>query len=270
MEKLQVLAEGVRLPKPRNRRTPLDVGLSYERHVFAGAHGLPLEAWLVPASSDHGVVVLFHGHAASKDQLLRVAQAFHQMGYAALLVDFYGSGGSGGSDTSIGFFEAVDVGAAYRYAQSLGRGRPVILYGVSMGAAAILKAVYDEQLEPAAIVLECPFDRLSTTAAHRFQNVGLPAFPAALLLFWGGVQQGFNPFRMNPVEFATAVRSPTLLMQGDRDPTITMDEARSIFAHLAGPKTLAIFPGARHELYIGADRHRWTNAVGRFFGERYW
>ncbi len=84
------------------------------------------------------------------------------------------------------------------------------------------------------------------------------------------MQQGFNPFRMNPVDHATAVRSPTLLMQGDRDPTITMDEARAIFAPLAGPKTLAVFPGARHELYLAADRCRWTDAIGRFFDERYW
>ena len=39
-----------------------------------------------------------------------------------------------------------------------------------------------------AVVLECPFDRLLTTVEHRFELMGVPAFPLArLLTFWGGV-----------------------------------------------------------------------------------
>jgi hypothetical protein len=43
-----VLVAGVEVPRPENRRTPRDLGLAYERHVFAGGRGVRLEAWLVP------------------------------------------------------------------------------------------------------------------------------------------------------------------------------------------------------------------------------
>jgi hypothetical protein len=43
-EKLRVLTVGPPVPKPVNHRSPRDLGLEYERHVFQGAHGLPLEA----------------------------------------------------------------------------------------------------------------------------------------------------------------------------------------------------------------------------------
>jgi uncharacterized protein len=107
-----VLLTGVDVPRPENRETPRAVNLDYERHVFPGGRGVPLEAWLVRRTDPRGTVILFHGHAASKDSQLREAKAFHALGFNAFLVDFYGSGGSGGNETTIGFFEALDVSNA--------------------------------------------------------------------------------------------------------------------------------------------------------------
>jgi hypothetical protein len=208
---------------------------------------------------------MFHGHADSKDSELNAAAVFAELGYSTLPVDFYGSGGSGGNDTSIGFHEATDVANAYEYARHLPGEQAVILYGGSMGAAAILKAVADRNIEPGAIVLECPFDSLLGTVRHRFTTMGLPAFPAAeLLVFWGGWQQGFNGFRYNPSEDARAVRSPTLLMNGDRDPWVTREEAEQIFDHLQGPKQLKIFHGLQHQSFLNARPAEWKRSVSSF------
>ena len=135
-EKVEVLLSGVEVPRPENRRTPRDVGLPYERHVFEGGRKVALEGWLVPRADARGTVVLFHGHAASKDSELAEAKAFHTMGLSAFLVDFYGSGGSGGRDTSIGFHEALDVTKAFEYARGLPGSGPVVLYGASMRSVA--------------------------------------------------------------------------------------------------------------------------------------
>src|SRR5262249_17504437 len=172
IEKLQVLMTGATLPKPRNRVTPESVGLRYERHTFATADGLQLEAWHVPAADSRGVVLLFHGYTDSKASQLDEARILHGLGWTALLVDFRGSGGSDGSETSIGFHEARDVMAALAYARSaIGHG-PYVLFGGSMGAASVLKAVA-EGARPDALILECPYDRLVTTVAHRFTAMGV-------------------------------------------------------------------------------------------------
>lgn len=60
-EKMEALLAGVEVPRPENRRTPSDVGLAYEKHVFAGGRGVPLEAWFVPHPHARGTVILFHG-----------------------------------------------------------------------------------------------------------------------------------------------------------------------------------------------------------------
>jgi len=92
-QKIEVLVAGVEVPRLENRRTPRDLGLEYERHVFAGGRGVPLEAWLVPCTDARGTVILFHGHAASKDSQLREASVFHDLGLNAFLVDFPGLAG---------------------------------------------------------------------------------------------------------------------------------------------------------------------------------
>src|SRR5205085_2373851 len=131
--------------------------------------GVTLEAWHVPARRPRGLVLLFHGYVGCKAALLQEAAAFHDLGYAALLVDFRGSGGSSDSPTTIGALESADVAAALAYARASWPGRRLVLFGQSMGAAAILRAVAVGGAEPDAVLLECPFDRLLTTVEHRFE-----------------------------------------------------------------------------------------------------
>ena len=110
--------------------------------------------------------------------LLPEAAVWRELGYDTLLVDFRGSGGSSGQVTTLGYLEAEDVAAACNYARrQLGMTRTV-LYGISIGAAAILRAVARGDVDPAALVLECPFDRLLSTAQNRFAAMGVPSFPA--------------------------------------------------------------------------------------------
>lgn len=266
-QKARLLVVGADIPRPRNEATPAAVGLRYERHVFAGGRGIPLEAWLVPADDGRGTIVLFHGHSASKDSLLREAAALHQMGWSTLLVDFFGSGGSGGRETTIGFYEALDVTAAFRYARALPGAGPVVLYGASMGAAAILKAVADDGLDPAALVLECPYDSLIGTVRHRFTERGLPSFPSAdLVVFWGGVIEGFDGFALRPIDAAARIDRPTLLMSGGRDPYVRPEEARALFGALRGRKELVFFPGVGHDSCLRGEPARWKPAVAAFLG----
>jgi hypothetical protein len=122
-----------------------------------------------------------------------------------------------------------------------------------------------EDLQPAAVVLECPFERLRTTVASRFTAMGLPSFPAAdLLLFWGSVQLGFNGFQHNPVDYARAVRSPALQMHGAKDTRVTQEHAETIFHNLGGEKEFQVFAEVGHESYFAKCPEQWKKAVSTF------
>ena len=264
-EKLRLLFTGVGMPRPENERTPADVGLAYSRVRLAGHGGAWLDAWLVLHEAPRGTVLLFHGYADAKDSLLTAAREFHDLGYSVLLVDFYGSGDSTASSTSIGYYEADDVAAAFAATRQLPLLRPIVLHGVSMGAAAVLRATDVHRLSPDALILEAPFDRLLTTVEHRFDELRAPAFPAArLLLFWGGVQQGFDALAFAPAENARGVTAPALVWVGDRDPYVSVHEAQNVVANLAGPKRLEIVPGLRHDSCLNARPGRWRRVVAEF------
>jgi uncharacterized protein len=264
-QKARAVLLGVHVPRPVNSVTPESVGLAFAVHRFPATKDQELEAWYCDSPRPEGLVVLFHGYAAAKASLLTEARAFHDLGFATLLVDFRGSGGSDGDDTTIGVREAEDVVQACRYAAGRWPGLPLILYGQSMGSAAILRAVALDGLTPAALVLECPFDRLLNTVENRFTIMGLPTFPVArLLVFWGGVQHGFNGFRHNPVDYAPAVRCPVLLLQGALDSRATLPQAQSIYAALAEPKQMHVFADLGHESYIQARPEEWRACVSQF------
>jgi uncharacterized protein len=262
---LRYLCFGARMPRPQNRKTPRDLGLTYETVKFSGHADASLEAWLIPHTAPRGQALLFHGFADAKASLLPVARAFHTLGYSVLLVDSYGSGGSAGNTTSVGYFEAEDVVAARRRMSGAGASGPTVLYGASMGAAAVLRAVGDLHAPADALVLECPFDSLLTTVEHRFRLMHVPPFPTArLLLFWGGRQLGFDATQFAPADSARAVSVPTLLMAGDHDPYVAVDDTRRVFLNLSGPKRLEIFPGALHQNLLRADRARWVRVTSEF------
>jgi pimeloyl-ACP methyl ester carboxylesterase len=144
LDKVGAVVMGINVPRPANRLTPDDTGLPYEtRYIPAtGAGDQWLEAWQVgPVTGTMGIVIMFPGYAASKEALLAQAGAFYRLGWTALLVDFRGTGGSSGSDTTLGAKEAGDVVVALDYARREWPGTKVALYGVSMGAAAILGGV---------------------------------------------------------------------------------------------------------------------------------
>jgi uncharacterized protein len=268
-DKLWALTRGVKLPRPENHHTPADHYLPFEVRQISLSTNEQLEAWFVPHPQSRGIVVMFPGYAGVKEAFLTPAAHFYQFGYSSLLVDFRGSGGSSGNDTTLGLREADDVAATFGYAQQQWPEQPIILYGISMGGAAILRAVALDGVQPTAIIVEGVFDRLLTTIQHRFDAVHLPSWPTAqLLLFWGSVQVGYNGFQHNPVDYASAIQCPILVMHGERDPWITSDETEALVAHINAPKLLVDVPGVGHDMpFVYPAPDVWVATVKQFVAQ---
>jgi len=260
-EKIKIILTGLSNPKPVNLAPPT---FPYEDVALASPNGR-LAAWYSPIPRARGMVVLCHGYTSDKSRLRPEAGYFRQLGYAVLLLDFSGNGASEGYQTTIGYREADDVVAAFRWAQARQPGGRVVLYGVSMGAVAILRAEAELGLRPAASIVECPYGSMLQTAQNRFVSMHLPPFPLAnLLVWWGSVENGYWAFGLNAGEYARRVTTPTLLLWGTADPRVTRAETDTIFAHLAGPKQRVDFAGSGHEPYWHTHPRQWQRAVAAF------
>lgn len=263
--KLKALFFGVDNPRPRNTLSPR---LPYETVELQS--NKKIECWYLhkdnlPESSDvKGTVIICHGYGGEKSSMLDKAMVFDSLKFNTFLIDFMGSGGSEGNLTTIGFMEAKQVKTAFDFLQSKGV-KDIYLFGTSMGAAAIMKAIKDYNLKPKGVILECPFGTMFQTVAARFNNMNVPTFPmAGLLVFWGGLQNGFWAFDHNPIDYAKNISCPALLLYGEQDKNVSRKEIDDIFFNLAGEKDFRTYKFAGHENYLKKYRTEWIQDISNF------
>lgn len=261
-EKIKALLLGINNPRPINKARPTR---PYETVQLQSSKRI--ECWHIKLDRSKGTVVIFHGFSGDKSRMLDKSDEFNKLGYSTLLVDFIGTGGSEGNQTTIGYKEAQDVKACIDYLKQQQENN-IVLFGTSMGAAAILKAAETYHINPTSAILECPFGSMYKTTCARFKNMGVPCFPmAGLLVFWGGVQNGFWAFSHNPQTYAKQVNFPTLLLYGEKDAQVSRAETDQIFANINASKRLYTFPNAGHENYLMKHKEDWVNCVEVFLNE---
>lgn len=90
---------------------------------------------------------------------------------------------------------------------------------------------------------------------------------AGLLVFWGGIQNGFWAFSHNPQDYAGSVNFPTLLLYGGKDAEVSQEETDDIFTHLNGKKRLITFADAGHENYLKKYKKEWVKEVSAFLND---
>lgn len=264
-QKLETLLFGVTVPKPRATQVPEDFGLSAVAHTVAGPAGT---LSLLVFAGGPRVAVVVHGYAAERSQVFPTVRRLVDLGYTVVAPDLRGAGASDGQHTTLGYREADDVVAVTTWvADTLGDDAP-LLYGFSMGGAAIVGAVGRQGVDARALVLEATYDRLSTTVAHRFEVMGLPSHGATeLLLFWGGVRMGLDPWSIAPADDARQVHVPTLVVAGDRDLRVHPDESRALAEAFGDHGRLVLVEGLPHAQLAKVDPDRWDTLVAPFLAE---
>jgi uncharacterized protein len=253
---------GINFAKKKNDYVP---DSSCKTVYITNNDSLKLEAWYMTVPGAKGTVVLFHGHGGNKSGNVTEAATFRSMGYNTLMVDLRAHGGSEGNTCTIGTEEAEDVRAAYAYVKAGGE-KNIVLWGISLGAATITRAVHEyDEIQPAKIILEMPFGSLMDAVEGRVKLMKLPAQPlATLLTFWGGVEHGFWAFKNKPYEFAKKINCPVLLQWGKNDPRVKRSETDAVYNNLPAQKKLVVYDSCGHESLCKKETEKWTKEVTEF------
>jgi len=234
--------------------TPAKFELPYEDVTFNAPDGVALKGWWVPAPDAHGTVVLVHGLNRSRIEMVKKVPFLHKLGWNALLFDLRHHGESGGNVSSFGFFEKQDVHAATALARARSQG-PVVLWGVSLGAAsATLAAAEDPGV--AALVCDSSYRSLRDTVAHHLSLFRgfrwwlriVPNWPVANeVVYWMGRRAGFDPDAID-VRGAAAhlAPRPCLFVCNSGDRRMPSEIAFELKA-AAGPQAhVLVVPGTSH------------------------
>ncbi len=231
--------------------------------------GILIEAWYGKTDSGRkGTVLLFHGIASNKGMLLAEAEEFRNQGYDVMLTDLRAHGNSGGNTTTIGVREAEEVKLSYDYVVQKGE-KNIFIFGSSMGAVVVVKAIGDYELKPAGAILEMPFASLQSHLQARARALGfggLPEKPFGFLVsFWMGIERGFNGLKHQTARYAAKLSCPVLMQWGARDTYVLKAETDKVFNSIASSrKKLVIYDQAGHESLLQNDPAKWQTEVNKF------
>ena len=211
------------------------------------------------------VEILFHGYRSHPFRDCSGGHALsRKMGFNALVVDQRAHGESGGHTISFGIKEHRDCLCWIQYLnRRFVSHPPVILCGLSMGAATVLMSAKLELPENVkCIIADSPYSAPSAiiekvcTDRHYPVPLCRPIIHLAALLLGG--------FRLNGCtasEAVTHARVPILLIHGEADDFVPCTMTLDIAAHCASPVEVVTFPGAGHGLSYMTDPVRYELAI---------
>lgn len=229
--------------------------------------GLRLRANFYENPRAKAVLVACHGYRSDGVRDFASAMRFyHDHDMSILLIDQRACGGSEGKFITFGVRESVDVRDWCRLMQARQPGLPVLLAGISMGAAAVLMTADDLPENVAALLADCgydsPWDELADVARRHI-------FPAAAALLPGvdlfcRLVCGFGLRERSAADSLSRCRRPVFFVHGEADGLVPYANSPKNRAACAGPSVLFSVPGADHGISYLVDRNGYHRAVDEF------
>ena len=239
----------------------------YESITIRSHDGLKLYGRYYHIKDDAPVEILCHGY---RSHPYRDCSGGHslsrKLGYNALVIDQRAHGESDGKVISFGVNERLDCQRWAQYVAERFPGTPIILSGLSMGAATVLMA---SELElPSSvcgIIADSPYSAPGAIIEKVCRNHHYPmkiCRPALYLAarLWGR----FDLKQCTATDAVRYAKVPILLIHGEDDRLVPWTMSQEIAVACGSPVTVEIFPDAGHGLcYVNAPR-KYEQAVVSF------
>jgi hypothetical protein len=249
--------------------SPADYGIEFEEVTFPSRDGVTISGWFLGGGSKDKVIACGHGLFRSRREVLDRAAFFRKLGYDTLVFDFRRHGRSGGERVTLGYQERLDFEGAIGFIRERRPGAPVVLYGVSMGAAAALLAAR-ETPAVAAVVADSSFLNIEHTVVHHVKLIfGLPRFPIASELLWFLEKRGGFDRRDFDLEAAVAAMGgrPVMVVAGEEDRRMPLALQRRLFEASSSPKSRFLpLAGAGHGSAFRVAPEEFQPALVDFLG----
>jgi len=216
-----------------------------------------------------GTLLLAHGYRGSGYVDFSCAlRPYYELGFNLLVIDQRAHLQSEGEYITMGVRERFDLRLwALWLLQKYGEDHPVIMDGISMGAASVLMAAgLDLPRNIRGIIADCGF----TSPRDIFQSVMTSSIKLPTFLLWGAdiccrVMAGFSIDGASTTEALRENKLPLLLLHGQDDlfvPCWMTEKSAAAAVHCE--KTVLLVPKAGHGLSFLVDRERVYAALVEF------
>jgi fermentation-respiration switch protein FrsA (DUF1100 family) len=215
--------------------------------TFLTGDGVKLHAWHFAAADPSApLLVWFHGNGGNLTYRADTCERLARSGISVFIFDYRGYGRSEGSPSERGLHG--DSIAAYDFAvKELGRGRPIILYGESLGGP--YAADVARKRPSCCVIIENSF----------------PSLAEAANLFYAPLPLGFFvPRSLRTADWLNAAGRPVLVMHSLADQVLPYRLGSSLYEGLRVAKEMYISENAAHSMIPVDDGPRFEEAVVRF------
>lgn len=268
-------------PQGKNRPSTEDVlknlGSSFENsHEFFGKckvehfeivnNGIKIFAEYRPVLNARGCVIMAHGYGQNRYILMPQEQIFRSLGFSLVLFDQRAFGLSEESTCTFGYIEAQDVARLIVWVkENVEINIPIILFGVSMGAATVLNALkYSEHVD--YVIADSGFSTLRNClkSLHRSLNLGEIDDKIIQEFEEDTRKLGFQVDDNSPVQAIQYKTLPICITHGLMDQVIDVEHARHLFQACHHSEShLELFEGKDHALCV-TDLLRYENMLKHF------
>jgi uncharacterized protein len=239
---------------------------SLEEHRITASDGEQLGAWYAQGTEDGASVLLLHGSRGCRgNSLSRARLLASQGGCSVLMVSLRAHGDSTGSFNDSGYSARRDVVAAVDFLRRRRPGKPVIVLGVSMGAAAALFSAEELGGQVQGYIIETPYRDLKTAVWNRTDDYLPPILDRVAYL---GLRLAAyvllpNINAISTIEAIDRVPSdiPMLILYGSEDRLARPEEALALYDRVQSHARIEVFSGADHHDLFGKDPGRYGRIV---------
>ena len=250
------------------RMTNVIRSIPFEPITVKSHDGLTLFGRYYHVKDGAPVEILFHGYRSCAFRDCSGGHALsRKMGFNSIVVDQRAHGESGGNTITFGIRERFDCLRWAEYARDrFGAETPIILSGLSMGAATVLMASGLSLPENVVCIMaDSPFSSPISIIEKVCRDMHYPVALCRPFRHLGA--RLFGKFRLNECEATQAVRraaASILLLHGEADDFVPCPMSTEIAACCASPVTVHTFPEAGHGLSYVVDPLRYERSVYDF------
>ena len=231
--------------------------------------GLRLFARYLPKAGSDKIVILCHGYRGTGlgDFGGIVRYLYEQLGLNILLIDERSHGKSEGKHITYGICERFDI---CRWAKLMAKEHPdssIFIYGVSMGAAAVLMTPSTDLPENVVgLIGDCGFtspdDIFRSVAKSSFRLSGFPFVDIAELYAKAFAHFDFSACSAREALSKTDI--PVLFFHGTADDFVPAYMSRENYEACSSEKKLVLIEGAFHATSYYIDFEKYTKALKEF------
>lgn len=240
----------------------------YEKVTTTSRDGIKLVGRYYHVKDDAPVSIIFHGYRSNIGTDCNGGYYLSvKNGYNVLVVYQRGHRESGGKTITFGVKERYDCLDWISYVnERFGEDTPILLMGLSMGAATVLMATGLElPSNVKGVMADCGYSSPKEILQEVIKQM---KYPLRLTYFFvrmsARIFGHFDPEEASAVEALKNAKVPVLIIHGDDDRFVPSRMSRDNYEACASQKEILIVPGAGHGLSYCVDAKAYEKAVQEF------